>query len=104
VLGVEGSFLNNRSAEPVLVVRVLLPPGNNPTTNIWCRYRVTVADKTGIIAVSRGCGGSRTIEEYTFARLPITSAKGLVVEFYPFQLGGSFPTNSTLRPIARLKL
>ena len=74
ILGFEGSFLNNRSPEPVLVVRVLVPPKTNFPPQ--CHYRLTVADARGLIAVSNGGGGSRTVEEYQFRRLPIKSEKG----------------------------
>ena len=104
VLGVEGTFLDNRSAEPILLVRVVVPPQTNLPPR--CYYRITVANERGVIGVSTGCGCSRTVEEYQFRGLPITSEKGLVVEFYRFELENfsSFPTNSATPAIARLRL
>ncbi len=105
VLGIAGTFGHNRQEEPSLVIRVLVPPQTGPP--IGCHYRVTVADKGEIIATSMGCSGMRTVEEYEFRGLPVKSAKGLVVEFYPSVMDtnfSSFPTNSVVGPIARLKL
>lgn len=103
VLGIEGIVGRNQQEEPVLAIRVLIPPRTGPA---GCLYRVAVSNDRGILAVSSGCSGSRTIEEYEFRGLPIKSAKGLTVDFYKFEETnfGSFPTNSTSPPVARLSL
>ena len=100
ILGMEGSVGHQPQNEPSLVIRVLTPPLTAPS--VGCLYRVTVSDKRGVLAVSSGCGQTRTIEDYRFTSLPINSAEGLTVEFSIEN--AEFPTNKTPPPIARLKL
>ena len=88
-----------RSAGPGLTVWV----GSQGPALAAPELRVALKHRSEIVAVNSSVAEVDGIKHYALPTWT-NSARGLVLEFYPFQRDEAFRTNTAARPLARLQL